>query len=302
MNLLLAVLTGVIAREASAWLPSVAREVIHLAALRFRDRDLADRYREEWLAAIAEIPGPIGALVHAVSLLCSVRSIERSCAAEVLAADVEQRFQELEGAVEAFSTAFRGACSDRGLALEEIHAVTKVSLKDLQALQSGDLPRISMGYLRVFDYLSDLPTMLGPAMPEIQGRYLDLLGRPGGLPPTPAQTTAQRAARIWCGLAGHQARTYFIHSERELPFHWRYRRCSRCGDVSEMRSEPCQGKMVRSKRTWDSPPVERFTCEDDYPWAYRSLESPDWHPRFGRVNPDRERSAVKSLDNGLAAE
>ena len=282
-----AAVSRLVSGEIAAWLPTMSRKIVASAAKRLRDADLAKRYAEEWEAAVAEIPGPLSGLVHAMSLWCHVREVERSYAAEVSAADVEERFEELEQAVLVFRERFDDALASNGLTLEDIARVTKVSLRDLMALRRGDWKKMSIGYMGIFAYLSDLPQLLGAALVPIHQQYSKVLSMSGGLPPASATTPRQRALRWFCGLIGHMALERHIHGKTSSSFHWSYRRCERCGDVSLMRSEPCNGRRIRVKRDFNQPIEEIFDCENDYSWESSSLEAPHWQPSIGKLRMRR---------------
>jgi hypothetical protein len=271
-----AVITGILSNEVFAWLPALALRLVTIAAARFRDPVLGARFREEWESAIAEIPGGLSAVMHAVSICFCVRNVERSCAAEIATSDLEERFGELHQSIRDFSDNFKNALALNGISLDDISRVTKVSIHDLRALMRGDLNEISIGYRAIFAYMPDLSKMLGSHFRGITAQYAELLRQFGGLPPTPEATRTQKIKRCWCAAFGHRALNQYVHSETKFPFHWCYRRCSRCGDVSIMRAVPCHGTRVRAKLDIDAPVVERFSCETNEPWEYWSLEWSDF--------------------------
>lgn len=74
-ELVLAVLTGVLANEAFAWQPRLALWVLEKAVKRTPEA-MRDRLREEWQADLATIPGKLSGVFFATSLLwkpCSLK-------------------------------------------------------------------------------------------------------------------------------------------------------------------------------------------------------------------------------------
>ena len=82
-----------------------------------------------------------------------------------------------------FSECFGAALSRRGITLEDVARVTKVSIRDLNALMTGDLGKIRIGYQNIFDFMPDLTTLLGSESVDIKARYVSLLRKSGGCPP-----------------------------------------------------------------------------------------------------------------------
>ena len=58
-------------------------------------------------------------------------------------------------------TTIENALAQRGLSVETVARVTRVSIHDLRALTRGDLSKIAIGYLQIFAYMTDLKIMLG---------------------------------------------------------------------------------------------------------------------------------------------
>jgi transcriptional regulator with XRE-family HTH domain len=276
--------TGLVSDEVFAWIPSISKKIVCWAARRFRDPVMGERFREEWLASIGEMPGSLIGLAHSISLLWCVRKVERSWSSELSNLDVEEGFDELQRAIRAYSRRFRDARLQRGVTLEDIARITKVALRDLRALENGELRKISVGYGAIFSYLKDLSTLLGPALPEIKVLYTNLLNRSGGLPPIPLPSRKQRVLRVWCCVFGHSAFKQHLH-QHGVAFHWSFRLCVRCGEASVMRSEPCSGKTIRRKLDFDCAVSQEFICDSEHPWRYRSLDSAEWRPSLdGLIN------------------
>jgi hypothetical protein len=63
----LLVLRTLVGEEVKAWMPWVIKRLV-LSALTRLPAEEQERYREEWLAAVADIPGNIGKLLFAIDL------------------------------------------------------------------------------------------------------------------------------------------------------------------------------------------------------------------------------------------
>lgn len=66
-NVLLGIVASVIAAEVYMWLPALASWMVRYAASRLPR--MSDRYREEWTADLADIPGHVMKILYAVDLL-----------------------------------------------------------------------------------------------------------------------------------------------------------------------------------------------------------------------------------------
>lgn len=287
---LVTVLLSLLSREVQAWIPRLATWLVRRAANRLRDPDLRERYSEEWAAAVAEIPGPLVALMHALSLSFTAKDVERAAAAEVTADDVDERFVQLAQAVQRFGDAFAAACRSRGVTLEQLAAQANLDVRDLHSLQRGEFTKVRIGHLRIFAFLPDFDRVLGPDVNEMHRLYSEALSMYGGLGPSPVRAASKRQ-KLLCAAFGHEAYTHHIHRDG-IAFHWVYRACERCGETSLMRSEPCNARKMRVRLDIDAPTVERYSCESrDFPGG--SLDNA-WRPRIaglGGIAPPCATSA-----------
>lgn len=270
----LTVLLGVVSNEVFAWLRPLTRRITVAASRRFRDSDMGERYLEEWQSTISEIPGPVVALIHALSLFFCVRETERLWSTSISTADIEERFDELMSAAHSISQKLQDARARKRITLAQIAQVTKISVDTLRAMERGQFHKIPQG-IYIFSYLKDMSGMIGLDVPAVQRQYASLLYRSAGLPPAPVPSFWQRLARIRCALAGHVAYERHFHSRTPVPFHWTYKRCDRCGGVSTMWAEQCGGRTVRGKLDVDSPVTEKLSCDiRPLSWYSATLDAP----------------------------
>ena len=74
-NVLLGIVASVIAAEVYMWLPALALWIVRCTASRLPR--MSDRYREEWTADLADIPGHVMKLLYAVDLLVGLPRLRR---------------------------------------------------------------------------------------------------------------------------------------------------------------------------------------------------------------------------------
>jgi hypothetical protein len=271
---LLAILVNLASDELFAWLPALTRKILVAGSMRFRDEEMGQRALEEWEATIEDIPGRVIPLIHAVSYFLCVGQMEREWCAEVSLASVDERTSELETALSQLSRRLRRARENSGVTIAYISRVTRISTAALHALERGDLKGVPQGcYL--FAYLKDLEQLLGPEVAGIKDEYNALFFKSGGLPLSPMPTWSERVDRFLCGIGGHRVVTRHVHSANDSAFHWCYRECEYCGEVSAMWSERCSGKKVLRKTDIDALPSATLTCEPTQAyWTNESLRPP----------------------------
>jgi hypothetical protein len=254
-----AVLLALFSNELFAWLPALNRRIVTAASRQLRDPEMRERFSEEWQSFVADIPGPVVGLLHALSLFVSIRKFERDWAAAVTADDVENYFADLSRDIQEFAHTLVAAREALGLTLEDVTGVTKISLRTLKAFERGHINHVPGGLFERA-YLRELSGTLGLNPDAVWSKYSLLFRRVGFGPATPRPRPSP-AARFMCRVRGHRAYTRHIHSEGS-PFHWTYRECERCGDVSPMWSARCSGRTVRVKREADSPAVTVYSCDE----------------------------------------
>lgn len=271
------VLLGILTTKLYAWMPALARVIVGWAAGRMLDPEMRSRVGEEWSAVLDEIPGGISQLAHALSLLIRARNIEREWLANMSADDVADRLSSFKDAVTDFGVRFREAREGRGISIQQIARVTRISTATLRALEGGELRKVPHGYFGS-KWLTDLKSMFGTETFELLKKdYQNLFYRAGGFPPRRQPSASQNSHGFWCRLFGHDGKYRHLHVEYQGHFHWCYIECERCGDTSIMWSERCTGEKARRQQHPGGPLVDVFTCEDDqWWWPSYSLEAPPW--------------------------
>jgi transcriptional regulator with XRE-family HTH domain len=181
---------------------------------------------------------------------------------------------ELISALRVQRQKFRDARERAGVSLLDMARSTNISLAALEALDSGRLHKVPHG-VSVFAYLKGVSKTLDLDLSEVHQEYQRLFCRTAGLPPAPARTRWQRLSGLWCKTTSHRAYERHFHPGTDSPFHWTYKQCNRCGDVSIMWAEHCFGRKVRAKFDVDSPVTERVTCDIRLDsWFSSSLKAP----------------------------
>jgi transcriptional regulator with XRE-family HTH domain len=261
---------ALLSNEVWAWIPSLNKHLVRRAARRFKDPALRERYEEEWQAAIADIPGPLTAFAHALSLGRSAERAEQAWRDETTRTDIETNLAHLRVKVEQFAAAMLAARTRAGVTLRDLSGITNIDERTLEALEKGDLLRIPFGR-SLFRYLDDpeVRRLLGADFDRLDKQFRDLYRSVnGGLPPAWAPKADERKG-VGC-VGSHMLERRFIHVSGSQ-FHWHYVECQLCGEASTMRSELCTGIKVRRKLEADRPAREVYTCELDchvglWPW------------------------------------
>jgi transcriptional regulator with XRE-family HTH domain len=266
----LTILVGVISNEVFAWLPALTRRVVNAGSLRFRDPEMGERAREEWQVIVADIPGPLAAFVHAVSLFFSVRRTERGWSAGLGQAAMRHRLVKHDSAIRDFGAKLRNLRETAGLSIEALAAHTKISIATLSALERGQVDKVPQG-IYVVSYLAEFARLVGLDPEDLRREYVNAIYHSCGLPPTTAQSARERVGAFWCWIHGHnRGRTrYYTHlsdycADAASVVHWSFEKCSRCGDVGVLESEICRCERAIRKLDIDDVADEKLFIGRDY--------------------------------------